>query len=198
MQQMKEMWVQFLGCEALEKEVATHCSILAWRIPWAEEPGRLQSMGSQIVRHNWSDLARTHIRKYSKSIGWKSARSLLEELFLLLKRKIQGRDSFCQFSQYLFLGAIPGAASASKQGSLGSNRNWELQNRRRKQFALLSCWLIQAWASPSSELTVRRNDNYPYSLSQCELESSAACSWKHTNSKYCQYTSHILWQKNVF
>ena len=37
---------------SLEKEVASHSSILAWRIPWWEEPGRLQSMGSQRVRHN--------------------------------------------------------------------------------------------------------------------------------------------------
>ena len=41
----------------LEKETATHSSILAWRIPRTEEPGRLQSMGSQRVRHDWSDLA---------------------------------------------------------------------------------------------------------------------------------------------
>ena len=45
---MKETWVRFLGQEdALEKKMATHSSILAWRIPWTEEPGRLQSMGSQ-------------------------------------------------------------------------------------------------------------------------------------------------------
>ena len=43
----------FLGWEdPLEKEMATHSSILAWRITWAEEPGRLQSMGSQRVRHD--------------------------------------------------------------------------------------------------------------------------------------------------
>jgi len=45
---MQETWVRFLDWEdPLEKEMATHCSILAWRIPWTEEPGRLQSMGSQ-------------------------------------------------------------------------------------------------------------------------------------------------------
>ena len=38
----------------MEKEMATHSSILAWRIPWTEELGRLQSMGSQRVRHNWA------------------------------------------------------------------------------------------------------------------------------------------------
>ena len=45
---MKETWVQSLGQEdPLEKGMATCSSILAWRIPWTEEPGRLQSMGSQ-------------------------------------------------------------------------------------------------------------------------------------------------------
>ena len=44
------MWVQSLGWEdALEEEMATHSSILAWRIPWIEEPGRLESIGLQRV-----------------------------------------------------------------------------------------------------------------------------------------------------
>ena len=47
---MQETWVQSQGWEdPLEKEMATHSSILAWRIPWTEEPGGLQSMGSQRV-----------------------------------------------------------------------------------------------------------------------------------------------------
>ena len=50
---MWETWVQSLGGEdLLEKEMATHFSILAWKIPWMEEPGRLQSMGSQRVGHD--------------------------------------------------------------------------------------------------------------------------------------------------
>ena len=50
---MRETRVQSLGWEdPLEKEMVTHSSILAWRIPWREEPGGLQSMGSQIVGHN--------------------------------------------------------------------------------------------------------------------------------------------------
>ena len=50
---MQETWVRSLGQEdPLEKEMATHSSILAWRIPWTEEPGRLQSMGLQRVRHD--------------------------------------------------------------------------------------------------------------------------------------------------
>ena len=50
---MWETWVQSLGQEdLLEKEMATHSSILAWKIPWTEEPGRLQSMGLQRVGYN--------------------------------------------------------------------------------------------------------------------------------------------------
>ena len=50
---MWETWVQSLGWEdPLEKEMAIHSSTLAWKIPWMMEPGRLQSMGLQRVRHN--------------------------------------------------------------------------------------------------------------------------------------------------
>ena len=53
MQEMQELQVQFLGQEdPLEKEMATHSSILAWEIPWTEEPGRLQSMGFQGLGHD--------------------------------------------------------------------------------------------------------------------------------------------------
>ena len=51
---MQETWVLSLGREdPLEKGMATHSSILAWRIPWTGEPGWLQSMGLQRVGHNW-------------------------------------------------------------------------------------------------------------------------------------------------
>ena len=50
-----ETWVRSLDQEdPLEKEMATHSSTLAWKIPWTEKPGRLQSMGSQRVEHNWA------------------------------------------------------------------------------------------------------------------------------------------------
>ena len=52
---MRETWVRSLGREdPLEKEMAIHSSTIAWKIPWTEEPGRLQSMGSQRVRHDWA------------------------------------------------------------------------------------------------------------------------------------------------
>ena len=53
--------VHFLGQEdPLKEGMATHSRILAWRIPWTEEPGGLQSTGSQRVRHDCSNLARRH------------------------------------------------------------------------------------------------------------------------------------------
>jgi len=53
MQEILETWVQFLGQEdPLQEGMATHSSILAWEIPWTEEPGRLQSMGSQGAGHD--------------------------------------------------------------------------------------------------------------------------------------------------
>ena len=58
----QEMQVGSLGREdALEKEMVTHSSILAWEIPWTEEPGELQSMGSQRVRHNLATKQQQHI-----------------------------------------------------------------------------------------------------------------------------------------
>ena len=52
---MRETQVQFLGQEdPLEEGLATHSSILAWKIPWSEEHGRLQAMGLQRVRRNWA------------------------------------------------------------------------------------------------------------------------------------------------
>ena len=53
MQEMQEMWVWSLGQEdPLEEEMTNHSSTLAWKIPWMEEPGRLQSMGSLGVGHD--------------------------------------------------------------------------------------------------------------------------------------------------
>ena len=61
---MQETKIQSLGQEdPLEKEIATHPSILAWRIPWTEEPGGLHSMGSQRVGHDWSDSRMSRLEK---------------------------------------------------------------------------------------------------------------------------------------
>ena len=63
-----ETWVRSLGQQdSLEKDMATHSSILAWRAPWTEEPGGLLSMGSHRVGHNRSDLAAgAHLKQLEK------------------------------------------------------------------------------------------------------------------------------------
>ena len=66
-----ETWVGSLGQEdPLEEEMAAHSSILVWKIPWVEESGGLQSMGSQGVRHDWV-RAHTHMHIYicNKAFG---------------------------------------------------------------------------------------------------------------------------------
>ena len=75
---VQETQVPSLGWEdPLEKEMATHSSILAWRIPWTEEPGGLQSMGSQRVRHNWSDWTHTHTHTPSYSTSHRSCATVV-------------------------------------------------------------------------------------------------------------------------
>ena len=79
---MWETWVRSLDREdRLEKEMATHSSTLAWRIPWREEPGRLQSMGLQRVGHDWA------IRKDQEKCGLPHAKS-----WLIGKDSDDGRD----------------------------------------------------------------------------------------------------------
>ena len=69
------MWVQSLGWkDPLEEGMATYSGIFAWRIPWTEEPGRLQSMGSQRIRHDWmTEHSSTHncnlLSKYVISVS---------------------------------------------------------------------------------------------------------------------------------
>ena len=66
----KETWIQSLGQEdPLEDGIATYSSILVWRIPWTEESYGLQSIGSQRVGHDWSNLAHTSM------VTWPSAQA---------------------------------------------------------------------------------------------------------------------------
>ena len=70
MQEMQEMQVWSLGQEdPLEEDMATLSSITAWRIPWTEEPDGLQSIGSQRVKHNWSDLAHTQTQDVTSGVS---------------------------------------------------------------------------------------------------------------------------------
>ena len=79
---IRETWVRSLGWEdPLEEGLATHPSIHAWRIPWTEEPGGLQSMGSQRVRHDW-------VTKHSTARKWKSCTRTSKQAWILILFKV--------------------------------------------------------------------------------------------------------------
>ena len=84
---MKETWVRSLGWEdPLEKEMATHSSILAWKIPWMEDTGRLQSTGSQRAGHDWA-TSLSWRKKVREGRRWNSYHCNLALLSLLLSTK---------------------------------------------------------------------------------------------------------------
>ena len=66
---VRDEFYAWVGEDSLEKGMATHSSIHAWRIPWTEEPGGLWSLGFQRVRHNWSDLAHMRCGKAQRAQG---------------------------------------------------------------------------------------------------------------------------------
>ena len=86
-------WVRSLGWEdPLEKEMATHSSTLTWKIPWTEEPGRLQSMGSQRVGHDWATSLSLSLSQYYLGFPYGSA----------------GEESACNAGDLPGLGRSPG------------------------------------------------------------------------------------------
>ena len=73
---VRETWVPSLGREdPLEKETANHSSTIAWKIPWTEEPGRLQSMGSQRAGHDLMTLLSLSLLRIKESIVSKVSHS---------------------------------------------------------------------------------------------------------------------------
>ena len=110
---MWETWVQFLGWEdLLEKEMATHFSTLAWKILWTEEPGRLPSMGSQRVGHDWV-TSLTHSAILFQALGSVTFTFRLLCLLLLLSLSYSSRlggegwgESFQTLSFPLVLGSL--------------------------------------------------------------------------------------------
>ena len=93
---------------ALEKEMATHSSVLAWRIPGTEEPGGLPSMGSHRVGHDWSDLA-TAASDWIFTIKTNSEYSLKETQDIL-----SAKSSMIQIKKNFFNSSIFGETIISK------------------------------------------------------------------------------------
>ena len=99
---VQDIQVQSLGWEdPLEDGMATHSGILPWKIPWTKEPGRLQSMGSQRVRHDWSDWVRPR-KKKEKRNGIFSLFSTLSSLvrWECNRRQNQGHPLLRSYSLY--------------------------------------------------------------------------------------------------
>ena len=78
---------------SLEQEMAIHSSTIAWKIPWTEEPGRLQSMGSQRVRHDWAIFTVIQMNHYLTIPLWYFRRRQWHPTPVLLPRKSHGRRS---------------------------------------------------------------------------------------------------------
>ena len=98
---MWETWVQSLGPEdPLEKEMATHSSTLAWKIPWTEEPGRLQSMGSQRVRHNWAtSLSLSSLPLFVKDIKMQRQMQSLVQVYCQYMKSQIWTQTYYQYLQ---------------------------------------------------------------------------------------------------
>ena len=124
-------WVSFLGWEdPLEDGMAIHFSILAWKIPWTEEPLELESVGSQRVGHNWSDWAQSlwYFSKLNWKIPWTEEPGRLQSMGLLRV----GHDWVPSLSLFTFMHwrrkwqptpvFLPGESQG--QGSLVSGHLW--------------------------------------------------------------------------
>ena len=104
---------------SLAKEMATHSSSLAWRIPWTEKPGRLQSMGSQRVGHNWSNLACTHAPTMTGRYLW----------FLPVKKS---------WDLLYDTGSCTQCSVTTERDGTG----WEVGGRFKREGTHVSLWLI--------------------------------------------------------
>ena len=125
----QETWVWSLGWEdPLEKKMATHSSILAWRIPRTEEPGRLWSMRSQRVRHNWASRMPCSLLKFQPSITPQSycfhklISSQLQSLHYLQSKVLYLLFSSVQSLSRVWLFATPWTAAHQASLSITSSR----------------------------------------------------------------------------
>ena len=106
---MQETWVRFLGPEDPPKKgMATHSSILAWRILWKEKPSGLQSMGSQRVRHNWATNTLTTFKKLIQFSSVQFSRSVVSD-------SLEPHES--QHTRPLCPSPMPGVHSDSRPSS---------------------------------------------------------------------------------
>ena len=122
---MQETTVRSLDWEEpLEKGMTTHSSILAWRIPWTEDPGGLQSLGSQTVKHNWV------INTFADCRGWPSPS--LNCLFLFLfspEQEAYGRTYVIELINVYFLDwyQLPPTPETSRHYEMSAKLTWQVE-----------------------------------------------------------------------
>ena len=135
---MQETWVWPLGWEQpLEKGMAIHSSILAWRIPWTEEPGGLQSMGSQRVGHDWSDW---HFHYVTEGRG-------LRQCFYSMKISIRNPPSYLYWCMVFHPKGPPRPGNLREQICIFAPESWnhslvKIRNR------ICCLWKIEGPSSP--------------------------------------------------
>ena len=164
------MQVQFLGPEGpLEKEMATHSSILAWELPWTEEAGGLQPMGLPRVWHDWAHThTHTHTHRdthfpdaiHQKLLGWTAPTSHVNQSpSTTEKREVQngewkrrgvrmrGMVSYEGWGQVAQQVLTPSSLSClTVFGGIASVKNFRQRNKDVESFALRVSWLI-GWLS---------------------------------------------------
>ena len=139
---MEETWARSLGLkDPPEKEMATHSSILAWKIPWMEEPGRPQPMGSQWVGHNWATNTLT-LKKAGISISDLGQSSVLNLMVQLCVDPVSGLLNINLFPLLQSGQLISGICLSNRKTYFGPH-------------SVQSCSLLQDWYPPPSSVYMR-------------------------------------------
>ena len=141
---MQETWVRSLGGEdPLEKEMATHSSILAWKTSWMEKPGGLQSMESQRVGHDWATSLSLSFTRNLTSIDGSLGGIVLTRLSAKLWEELSGRDRILAVSEgrrESRLRAGHWAVSHPNKGPLGRSKMIWCLRRGEGAYCTACCW----------------------------------------------------------
>ena len=162
MQEMQEMWVWFPGGGvSMEEVMATHASILAWEIPWTEEPSRLQSMGSQRVGHDWAHTHTIWKKNLWPYIWFRKGRETRDQIanisWIIEKaREIQKNTCFCFIDYAKAIDCVDHNKlwKILKKMGLTVHLTCLLRNLYLGQEATFRTQLVQKWERSMSRLCI--------------------------------------------